>query len=321
MNSEAPETHITLNANERLRILVCIDGSEDAYRGVRYAAKLGRGVHADITLLYVRPVDQGLRSGGLQVGVARDNMLDWGLDLPGMRWLKRGHEMLMELGDISSEWEHTQTSHEALGDPLGDNTLSYSSGDKKITLRLKVANGIANGILDEQEEGKHNLIIMGATGERGAMEKVLGPAPVAMKVALHAPCSVIIAKGLEEGHGHLICTNGSPKSLQMVRQDAMLAHRCQCPVSLLAVAVSDDERAEAETAVELAKEELTKLGIPAEEVLVRVGDPAYEVVSQSLGYSLTVMAASASTWQRRFFMGGVAMSVLQHAPGSVMVVR
>ena len=49
---------------KRFRILVCIDGSEESYRGLRYAARLGGGVDADICLLYVRPVDQGLRSGG-----------------------------------------------------------------------------------------------------------------------------------------------------------------------------------------------------------------------------------------------------------------
>ena len=63
----------------RFRILVCIDGSDESYRGLRYAARLGGGVDADICLLYVRPVDQELRSGGLQVRVVRENLLEWGL--------------------------------------------------------------------------------------------------------------------------------------------------------------------------------------------------------------------------------------------------
>ena len=43
----------------RFRILVCIDGSDECYQSLRYAARLGGGVDADIVLLYVRPVDQG----------------------------------------------------------------------------------------------------------------------------------------------------------------------------------------------------------------------------------------------------------------------
>ncbi|MDH5771876.1 MAG: universal stress protein, partial [Rhodospirillaceae bacterium] len=50
------------NSEDRFRILVCIDGSDESYRGLKYAAKLGGGIDADIVLLYVRPIDQGLRS-------------------------------------------------------------------------------------------------------------------------------------------------------------------------------------------------------------------------------------------------------------------
>ena len=47
----------------RFRILVCVDGSEESYKAVNYAAEVGKGKDADIVLLYVRPLDQGLRTG------------------------------------------------------------------------------------------------------------------------------------------------------------------------------------------------------------------------------------------------------------------
>ena len=53
------------NEEARFRILVCIDGSEESFRGVRYAARLGRKAEADIVLLYIRSVDHGMGSGGL----------------------------------------------------------------------------------------------------------------------------------------------------------------------------------------------------------------------------------------------------------------
>ena len=58
-------TEIAEIRKSRFRILVCVDGSEESYRGLRYAARLGAGEDADIILLYVRPTDQGLRTGGL----------------------------------------------------------------------------------------------------------------------------------------------------------------------------------------------------------------------------------------------------------------
>ena len=48
----------------RFRILACIDGSDQSYETVRMAARLGKGPQIDIIILYVRPIDQGLRSGG-----------------------------------------------------------------------------------------------------------------------------------------------------------------------------------------------------------------------------------------------------------------
>ena len=37
---------------KKFRILVCIDGSEESYRGLRYAARQGNGVDADICITF-----------------------------------------------------------------------------------------------------------------------------------------------------------------------------------------------------------------------------------------------------------------------------
>ena len=69
----------------RFRILVSIDGSDESYESLRFAAEIGRGDECDIILLHVRPFDQGLRTGGLQMSVARENMLEWNLEMPGIQ--------------------------------------------------------------------------------------------------------------------------------------------------------------------------------------------------------------------------------------------
>ena len=124
----------------RFRIMVCIDGSDESYRGLHYAADLGRRDDADIILLYVRPVDQGMRTGGLQVRVARENMLNWGLELPGIKYLNKGRDQLFKGSEISNEWGEKITHTDVVGDPLGDNKVEYTNiAGKSIVL----------GILDE----------------------------------------------------------------------------------------------------------------------------------------------------------------------------
>jgi len=230
---------------EHFRILVCIDGSDECYQSLRYAVRLGGGVDADIVLLYVRPVDQGLRSGGLQVRVARENMLKLGLELPGIQYLKKGRDMLKELGIMAGEdWTEEYFHTDVDNDPLGDNKIAHANSQSKmVVLKLKVAPGIATGILEQWELGPYDLIILGASGRWKGMGRSFWDPAVAEKVDVHAPCSVLVARDLEEGHGHLICTDGSEISQQMVEKDAVLANRChQCDVSLMSVALDVEER-------------------------------------------------------------------------------
>lgn len=308
---------------KRFRILVCIDGSDEAYQGLRYAVRLGRGVDADITLLFVRLEDQGLSSGGLNVQVARANLMDWGLDLPGVRYLKKGRDILIEMGHMLPDWEARHVHRDVQGDPAGDHMVEYRANSGQcIRLRLKVASSAEVGILDQQEEGKHDLIILGASGRRrNGMNKLLGLAPVALKVASHALCSVLVTRDLEEGKGHLLCTDGSARSLDMVRKDALLASRCDCPISLLSVAFAEEERPAAEQAVSDATALLDEMGVPVTQSMVRIGDPVREIVEAGRDYSLIAMADAESTKLRRFFIGGTSFNVLEHAVNSVMIVR
>ncbi len=315
------EQDLTDRAN-RFRILVCIDGSDESYACLHYAATLGLGVDADIVLLYVRPVDQGLRSGGMQVRVARENMLNWGLELPGIKYLKKGRDLLMELGHMDETWQERSTHVGVEGDPLGDNKIEYMNDEGKVVvLKLKVASDVATGVLDQWELGPYNLIILGASGRWGGKVKSLWDPAVAAKVAVHAPCSVLVARDLEVGRGHLICTDGSEKATEMVVKDADIANRCECPVSLISVALDVESEPEAAEHVAEAKAMLEEGGIEVVEALTRVGNPVEEIIEAGAGHSVIVLSDSTKKGLSRFFMGGVAFSVMQSARNSVLIVR
>ncbi len=307
----------------RFRILVCLDGSDESYRGLRYAAKLGGGVDADIVLVYLRPVDQGLRSGGLQVSVARENMLNWGLELPGIKYLKKGRDLLIELGHMEEDWREKSTHTAVDGDPLGDSLIEYTNDKgKKIVLKLKVAPNVTTGILEQWELGEYDIIILGAS-ERWRSRKSKGfrdPA-VAENVATNAPCSVLVARELEAGSGHLICTDGSDISLEAVRKDAILASRCECPISLMSVARTPDAEPTARTAVEQANNMLASLGIDVVETIVKIGDPIEQIIETGPDYSLIVVSDTEKGRIERFFNKSVAYGVMQQAFNSVMILR
>jgi len=307
----------------RFRVLVCIDGSEESYRGLRYAARLERGIGADIEFLHVRLLDKDLRAGGLQVRVARQNILDWGLDLPGVRHLEKARKMLIELGEIAEEWEVERTRREVSGDPVGEHYREYlNDKGNRIGLKLKTGSHVGAAIVEECEQRGCNLVIVGASGRRRhRIVNLLGTGPVAQHVAVHAPCSVIVARNLEESHGHLIYTDGSEASVETVRKDSVLAGQCSCPISLLSVALSEEERSQAEDNVAGARDLLQSLGIAVAESVVRVGDPVREIVEEGKPYSLIVLADPPQTGLRRYFMSSLAFSVMEHARNSVLLMR
>ena len=308
---------------DRFRILVCLDGSDECYQSLRYAAKLGNGVDADIVLLYVRPTDQGLRSGGLQVRVARENMLKWGIELPGIQYLKKGRDMLKELDIMSGDdWKEEVVHTDVDGDPLGDNKINYvNDKGKMVVLKLKVATDIATGILEQWELGEYDIIILGASSRWKGMARSFWDPAVAEKVAVHAPCSVLVARDLEIGHGHLICTDGSEESMDMVRRDAVLASRCDCPISLMSVALDVEDEPKAKANVEKAESMLNDLGIEVVETLIRVGNPVEEIIELGPEYSLIVLSESSKSGLKRFFMGSVAFKVMENAHNSVLIAR
>lgn len=307
----------------RFRTLVCIDGSDDSYRGLEYAAAVGDAQDADIILVYVRPIDQGLRTGGLQVRVARENMLNWGLELPGIQYLKKGRDLLVEHGDMALNWDEETTHTDVEGDPLGDNKIEYRNPDgKSIVLKLKTAPNVATGILDQYELGPYNLIILGESSGSGGLAKSFWNPAIGEKVAVHAECSVLVTRHLEAGHGHLICTDGSERAEDMTKKAADLVMRTPAKrVSVMSVALDAELEDEARKNVERAQKIVEGEGLAVQEAFIRTGDPVREIIAAGEDYSIIMMSDTGRTGLKRFFMGSVAFKVMEHASQSVMVVR
>ena len=321
-DKDIDQTSLFERRRERYRVLVCIDGSDESYRGLSYAAQSATNKNSDIVLLYVRPIDQGLRSGGLQVRVARENMLSWGLELPGIKYLKKGLEQLKSGDALSANWHEKITHTDIEGDPLGDNKIEYTNEiGQTIVLKLKTSATIASGILDQYELGPYDLIILGDSGSWSGWTKSLWDPAVAEKIVMHAPCSVLVSRGLERGHGHLLCTDGSESAMRMVTRSAVVSNRIGSKLTVMAVSNDKEGVGEAQNNIELAIKELKTNGIDAINSFVRVGNPFEEIIKAGKDYSVIVLGSTGKTSLERFFLGSVSFKVMEYAKNSVIITR
>jgi len=304
-------------------ILVCVDGSTEANRALKYAIRLGTGTDADLTLLYVRPIDQGLRTAGLQFSVARENLINWGIDLPGMKDLKNARDQLVELGLLSDGTQEEFRHTDVVGDPLGDNMIVYSTDSgRTITLKLMVAPSIVHGVLDESDIGNYDItIIARADSHDGTGLGFIDPS-MAEDIALEHGGTVLVAHELEESHGHLVCVKDNQASIDAARRDALIASRCACPIYLYSVASDETELESAKRAVARAKAAIESVGVMVSGEKVEIGDPTDKIVEEGKNYSVIVLAAPTKKkgW-RRLFVVSVANMVLSKAHNSVMIAR
>ncbi|MCJ2165987.1 MULTISPECIES: universal stress protein [unclassified Pseudodesulfovibrio] len=307
--------------DERLRILICIGGGPEAYAGLRYAARLSKKTCANIDLLYVRQQDSGLQSGGMEVRVARENILDWGLELPGMTHLKKARDILVELGEITPDanrdWRHLELS----GDPAGEYVREYENPcGGTISLRLRTATDVVSVITNEADLCDVDMIIVGASPEPlTGLKKFLSRKPLALQVAAHSKHSVIVARHLEPGHGHLVCVQDTERSRAMLSSAVRYAHACQCPVSILSVAPAEADRPSAQKSVDEAAALFLANGITPHETLVEVGDAVDTIITIGYDFSLILLPESPKPW---FSKGSsVTHEVAEKARNSVMIVK
>jgi nucleotide-binding universal stress UspA family protein len=306
----------------RFRILACIDGSDPDMLPVRFAARLAATEDCDIINLYVRPIDQGLHSGGLQVRLARQNMIDAGFELPGVKHLKDSLHVLKDEGVDVAGWTTSGAHQNAWGDAAGDTKVEYTSPTGRgVVLKLKTAPDVAGGILDQYELGPYNLMILGEPSVWRSDLMSFFDAGVVQTVTTMSPCSVLVARPSLDRQGFFICTDGSSRSLAAVRRAAVLAAMTGQPITLFSAAPDRQALPAAEECVKNAAALLKAMKIPVAETKTAVGDPLEEIVERGSLYRVIVVTDEGRSRLQRLLKGSLASDVVRRARTSVLDVR
>jgi nucleotide-binding universal stress UspA family protein len=314
--------HLRAQRRSRFRILACVDGTEDSDVGVRFAARLAVQPNCDVINVFVRPIDTGLHSGGLQVRLARQNMMDAGFELPGVKHLKRSLDVLKEEGIDAASWDVSGAHQNAWGDAAGDTKVEYRAPDgRSVVLKLKTAPDVAGGILDQYELGPYNLMILGEPSHwRGEFAAFFG-AGIVQTVTTMSPCSVLVARNSFDRRGFFICTDGSSRAMQAVRRAAVLAQVVGEPITLFSVAPQPSAKPAAEEAVANAKALLNAMKIEVHDTKTALGEPLQEIVERGSLYRLIAVTDEGRSRVQRLFKGSLATDVVRFARTSVLDIR
>ena len=187
---------------------------------------------------------------------------------------------------------------------------------------LHEATNAAQTIVDEANEKKVDMIVIGRRGRKGVAKALLGE--VAAKVIAHAPCKVLVVPRAAqiEYKNILVATDGSVHARAAVKEAIAIAKRCGS--HLIALSAMRDE-SERNTAGQLAGEAsgLAKNeGVSAEAVTPK-GRSFNAIVETAggRGVDLIVMGAYGNTGVKKLLMGSATEKVIGSAGCAVLVVK
>ncbi|PWT96351.1 MAG: hypothetical protein C5B53_09890 [Candidatus Melainabacteria bacterium] len=189
-----------------------------------------------------------------------------------------------------------------------------------------------------------DLIAMGATQTGG--NPFYGLGSTAAHVVKHAPSSTLILRDGAKAEGNtikvLFAVDGSPASLNAIRTVAgqlkSLAKEISvtvltvvsivgiwkfvAPVEFIA-SIEDNLNMAAQTILADADKALAEFGIKPDDLIVRSGEPANEIIkaARDTKADLIVLGAQGRTAVEQFFLGSVSHKASMHAPCSTVVVK
>lgn len=214
--------------------------------------------------------------------------------------------------------------------------------DQEVCTLVRVGNPYEQ-ILTEINQGDYDLVILGDERPRQLLRRYLWRSP-AVKVAEHAPCSVIIVRGKARTiHRILLCDSGVKGSSLLSRLVVQLAAVLEGEEDVTVLHVMSQVsagpgvrgkqlRAAAEELIqehspegELLEHDMHMLDVPGIHPTpkVRHGLVAEEILTEAHGgdYDLVVVGAHPLSSEGRFLLDNIGHQVLKNIDRPILVVR
>ena len=177
-------------------------------------------------------------------------------------------------------------------------------------------------IVEEAEEKKVDMILIGRHGRRGLAKVLMGS--VASKVIGHAPCNVLVVPRAAriEFKNILVATDGSGHANAAVSEALAIAKRGGNHLIALSSYFLDNELEEAKSNVNKVIKMAQEVGVTVDALTPR-GKP-YDAIVETAGgraVDLIVMGAYGKTGLRKLLMGSSTEKVIGLAGCAVMVIR
>jgi nucleotide-binding universal stress UspA family protein len=306
--------------NGLMTVLVCYDGGDEARKALGCVADLLAATPANLTVLFVRPkAPSGFQE---MVALAREKIVDWDLDLPGLLVLREAQELLVQRGQVEEDEEGQPAKLRHGLRELAKGLLEvhfHGRHDEHIRLRLRDGGDAAGVILNELDSLPYGMVVMGSRGRKGLKRWVMGS--TAQRVALFSEQTVLVVRGEADLQRVLVCSDGSEAAERAVRFVGPLAKAKGCDVTLFSMATEEGEREAAERRLDRGRSLLAGAGVVAASRIGVAEDRAEEILKVAAEYDLTVLGVSGRSHIRRYLMGSVPLKVLEHSPASVMIVK
>ncbi len=191
-----------------------------------------------------------------------------------------------------------------------------------LEVRVRSSSAVYAGILEEVEELKPSLLVMGRRGRTGLERLLLGS--VTARVIGHSPVSVLVVprEASLDFSRILVASDGSPHGVAAWEQALLIAQKLGSTLMLASVTPSDRDLKAAEDIVE-SLEPVAEREKVALEPYVLEGRPYEAIVrlAQQKQATLIVLGSHGRTGLKRLLMGSVAERVLGQAPCPVLVVK
>ncbi|PIU52919.1 MAG: hypothetical protein COS90_08915 [Deltaproteobacteria bacterium CG07_land_8_20_14_0_80_60_11] len=203
-------------------------------------------------------------------------------------------------------------------------TWKAEAAREGVTLEPRVRTGSSayDGILEEADELKPDLIIMGRHGYTGLTRLLMGS--VTARVIGHSPVNVLVApQGVPLNFQRLlIASDGSPFSEAAWTEALTLAKTMGSALIGVSVAAADRDIPAATEVVRGLEAAASQQGI-ALDTMIPVGRPEEGIVkaAEFKQASLIILGSHGRTGLKRLLMGSVAERVIGNAKCPVLVVR